>query len=98
MKDLLRRKRVGLQPVLRCDEPLHHLEVAVAQLQASVSPNLDDTVKLGERKWIDLASDLIDRAVANVAALAALDVFARFGEALSRLGCTRPTSFISSAV
>jgi hypothetical protein len=35
-----------------------------------------------------------------VAALAALDVFARFGEALSRLGqmCTRPTSFISSAV
>jgi len=86
MKDLLRRKRDGLQPFLRCDEPLHHLEVAVAQLQASVSPNLDDTVKLGERKWIDLASDLIDRAVANVAALAALDVFARFGEALSRLG------------
>ena len=48
LKDLLSRKLDGLQPVLCRDEPLHHLEVAVAQLQTSVSPNLDDTVKLSE--------------------------------------------------
>jgi hypothetical protein len=58
---------------LRGHEALHHFDVAIAQLQACVRPNLDDAVKLFERDGIDLPSDLIDRAAPRVTPLAALD-------------------------
>ena len=65
---------------------MHHLEIAIAQLQAGIRPNLNDAIKLGECDRVDLAPDLINRAAARVTAFAALDVVARFSDALAGLG------------
>src|SRR5215470_14545951 len=74
--DLLGRLRRALQPILSGHEALHHLEIAIAQLQTGIRPNLNDAIKLLERDGIDLATDLIDRAAADVPPFAALDIVA----------------------
>src|SRR5215470_18811443 len=68
--------RRTLQPILSRHEALHHLEIAIAQLQTGIRPNLNDAIKLLKRDGIDLASDLIDRTAADVPSFAALDIVA----------------------
>src|SRR5207344_2492874 len=82
---LLGCQRYALQPVLRGHEALHDLEIAIAQLQTRVRPNLNDAIKFLERDRIDLASDPIDRTAARVTPFAALDKIARCGNPLPRL-------------
>src|SRR5665647_830471 len=74
-----------LQPILRGNNALHDLEIAIAQLQAGVGPDLNDTVEFLEQHRIDHEPGLEDAAVADMPALGALYVVARGLDALPRL-------------
>ena len=51
---------------------MHYLEIAIAQLQAGIRPNLNDAIKLRECDRVDVL-DLINRAATRVTPFAALD-------------------------